>query len=253
MVVHAEVDHSVLTPYPPTPQNSLFFYINDPIKVQQDGQETFIGQPRSVIVGPQLTRVSLDINRDHKAVRVGFHPGGLHRLVGCSMAEMIDGSYDAIDVFGDEMRIINEKLPEAKSFDDIKNIIEIFLLQKVKSVSTLLPFDLAMLQLVKHHGNISMEQLASLSCLSLRQFERVSKERIGIPPKLFARLTRFSKAYRLREISQDMSWTEIAYECGYFDQMHLIRDFKQFAGVTPRIIEKELEGIPVRMQASLRL
>ncbi|HEY0356556.1 MAG TPA: helix-turn-helix domain-containing protein, partial [Flavisolibacter sp.] len=174
-------------------------------------------------------------------------------LVGCSMADMIDGSYDAIDLFGDEMRIINEKLPEAKSFDEIKNIIETFLLQKAKTVRDLLPFDLAMLQLVKHHGNISMEQLATLSCLSLRQFERVSKERIGIPPKLFARLTRFSKAYRLREKSQDMSWTEIAYECGYFDQMHLIRDFKQFAGVTPRIIEKELEALPVRMQASLRL
>jgi hypothetical protein len=51
----------------------------------------FALQPRSVIVGPQLTRVTIDINRSHKAVRVGFHPGGLHRLLGISMAEMVDG------------------------------------------------------------------------------------------------------------------------------------------------------------------
>jgi AraC-like DNA-binding protein len=50
-----------------------------------------------------------------------------------------------------------------------------------------------------------------------------------------------------------LSWTSIAYDCGYFDQMHLIRDFKEFAGVAPGIIQKELNEIPVRLQADLRL
>ncbi|MBL7709805.1 MAG: AraC family transcriptional regulator, partial [Chitinophagaceae bacterium] len=102
-------------------------------------------------------------------------------------------------------------------------------------------------------GTMPVEKIASLACLSLRQFERVSKERIGLPPKLFARIVRFSKAYRLRENFTGMSWTQIAYECNYFDQMHLIRDFKQFTGVSPRLIEKDLEGSPIRLQATLRL
>jgi hypothetical protein len=46
-----------------------------------------------------ITRVMLDINKSHKAVRVGFHPGGLHRFLGISMAEMIDGHYDAVKMF----------------------------------------------------------------------------------------------------------------------------------------------------------
>jgi AraC-like DNA-binding protein len=256
MIVHAEVDPSapsVVCPYPPTPQNSLFFYINDQIKVQQEGTETFILQPRSVIVGPQLNRVSIDVDHNHKAVRVGFHPSGLHRLLGLSLAEMIDGSYDAEDVFGNEMKELNSKLQEAKSFDAIKDVVEQFLLQKAKALKELLPFDRAMLELVQSEGNISIEKIASLACLSLRQFERVSKERIGLPPKLFARIVRFSKAYRLRESFPNVSWTKIAYECNYFDQMHLIRDFKQFAGVAPGIIEKELDDSPIRLQASLRL
>lgn len=256
MVVHAEVDHlagPVLCPYPPTPQNSLFFYINDPIKVQQEGCAHFVLQPRSVVVGPQLTRVTLDINRSHKAVRVGFHPGGLHRLLGCSMAGMIDGSYDAADVFGPEMRELNERLPEAPHFGAIRDLVEQFLLQKVGGLKRTLPFDRAMQELVRLHGNVPIDQVASLACLSPRQLERVSKERIGMSPKLFARLTRFSKAYRLREALPGWNWTQIAYECGYFDQMHLIRDFKQFAGVTPRLIEKELDRVPVRLQKDLRL
>lgn len=256
MLVHAEVDPeapSVICPYPPTPQNSLFFYINDRIKVQQEGTDAFIEQPRSVIVGPQLNRVRIDVDHNHKAVRVGFHPGGLHRLLGLSLAEMIDGSYDAEDVFGAEMRELNNKLQEADGFDAIKDVVEHFLLQKTRSLKDLLPFDQAMLELVRSDGSASIEKIAALACLSLRQFERVSKERIGLPPKLFARIIRFSKAYRIRESSPDISWTKIAYECNYFDQMHLIRDFKQFAGVAPGIIEKELDGLPIRLQASLRL
>ena len=256
MLVHAEVDRdapAVICPYPPTPQNSLFFYINDRIKVQLEGTDTYIEQPRSVIVGPQLNRVRIDVDHDHKAVRVGFHPGGLHRLLGLSLADMIDGSYDAEDVFGAEMKELNNKLQEADGFDAIKDVVEHFLLQKVKSLKQVLPFDQAMLELVRSEGSISIEKIASLACLSLRQFERVSKERIGLPPKLFARIIRFSKAYRIRESSPDISWTKIAHECNYFDQMHLIRDFKQFAGVAPGVIEKELDGLPIRLQASLRL
>lgn len=256
MLVHAEVDAdapSVICPYPPTPQNSLFFYINDRIKIQQEGTDLFIEQPRSVLVGPQLNRVRIDVDHDHKAIRVGFHPGGLHRLLGVSLSEMIDGSFDAEDVFGAAMKEVNNRLQEADGFDAMKDVVEQFLLQKVKSIKQSVPFDKAMLALLNNDGIVPIEKIASLACLSVRQFERVSKERIGLPPKLFARIIRFSKAYRLRENHPAISWTKIAYECNYFDQMHLIRDFKQFAGVAPGIIEQELNGLPFRLQASLRL
>lgn len=256
MLVHVEVEPAsgpIICPYPPTPQNSIFFYINDPVKMQQAAETGFLMQPRSVIVGPQLTRVSIDINKSHKAVRVGFHPGGLYRLLGISMAEMLDKSYDATDVFGSELSQLNTELQEAKSFDEIHLVIEKFLLEKLKGIKKALPFDMAMLELLRLNGNVTIEQLAPMACLSLRQFERVCRDRIGLPPKLYARLVRFSKAYRIRENCPDISWTSIAYECGYFDQMHMIRDFKEFAGVAPGIIEKELNNTPVRLQAELRL
>ncbi|HEY6503974.1 MAG TPA: helix-turn-helix domain-containing protein [Chitinophagaceae bacterium] len=256
MVIDVQVDASagpVVVPYPPTPQNSLFFYIDDPIQVLFDDNRGFVLQPHSVIVGPQLTPVKIDINQHHKAVRIGFHPGGLHRLLGLSLHEMVDGNYNAADVFGNVMERVHQQLQEAEGFDAIKNVAEQFLLEQLQRTRPVLPFDLAMLQLLKHQGNKPIEEIASLSCLSLRQFERVCRQRIGLPPKLFARITRFSKAYRLRENFPFMRWTAIAYECGYFDQMHFIRDFKEFAGVAPGIITKELEQLPVRLQGSMRL
>ncbi len=256
MVIHAESDiHSPpnVCPYPPTPQNSLFFYINDRISVKQEGSDDFILQPRSVIVGPQLTSVSLDINKSHKAVRVGFHPGGLYRLLGESLSKMVDDSFDAEDVFGQEIKEVNDRLQETGDFDSIRDIIENFLLKKVNTLKKGLPFDEAVRVMVKRNGNVTMEEIASMACLSLRQFERVSRDRIGFSPKLFGRLSRFSKAYRIRESFPGTSWTRIAYECGYFDQMHLIRDFKVFTGALPGDMDKKLEQVPVRMQAPLNL
>ena len=255
MIIHVELNagDSSICIYPPTPQNSLFFYLNDRIKMQQQGKPDFLLQPRSAIVGPQLTKVTLDISRSHKAVRVGFHPGGLYRLLGISMGEMVDESYDATDVFGREMHELNDRLQGQLDFDQIHQVIERFLLKKVSQLKNALPFDQAMLTLLQHSGNLAMDQLASLSCLGIRQFERISKERIGFSPKLYARLTRFSKAYRMHEQLAELSWTTIAHECGYFDQMHFIRDFKQFAGVLPSMIAKDLEAAAVRMQEGLRL
>ena len=256
MVVHHKIDltnPAAICHYPPTPQPSLFFYIGDKIKVKKEDEKEFTEQPTSVIVGQQLKKVSIDINKNHKAVRVGFHPGGMYRLLGIPMAQITEGHYAADDIFGKEIREVNERLPEAADSYEIKSIIESFLLKQLKQVRPASAFDGAMLELLQHQGNIPIEQVASLACLSLRQFERISKERIGLPPKLFARIVRFSKAYRLREENPRLSWTQIAYECGYFDQMHFIRDFKQFAGLTPGLAEKALEQQPVKMQVGLRL
>jgi AraC-like DNA-binding protein len=256
MIVHVQVDTTsgpVICPYPPAPQDSLFFYLDDLISVKKQSAQEFIAQPRSVLVGTQLEGVSVNIHRSHKAVRVGFQPGGMYRLLGINMHEFIDNSYNAEDVFGNEMHALNERLCDCVTFDEIKTIIESFLMKKVNHLQRSLPFDRVMQELVRRGGTFTMDEAADLACLSVRQFERVSKQRIGMPPKLYARLVRFSKAYRIRENFAHLSWTHIAHQCGYFDQMHFIRDFKLFAGVTPTIIDKELKTNPVRLQAQLRL
>jgi transcriptional regulator GlxA family with amidase domain len=93
---------------------------------------------------------------------------------------------------------------------------------------------------------MKIDQLASHACLSTRQFERVFEQRIGLSPKHFSRLVRFSQAWIMKEQQPDISWIKIAHDCGYFDQMHMIRDFKEFAGVNPSVIELELLKFPVK-------
>ncbi len=256
MIIDARLDDNfsqAVSPYPPTPQQSLFFYLANRIEMNRSGSDEFILQPSTVVVGPQVNRVNLKVGSHHKAVRVGFHPGGLFRLLGIPMHELLDEGIDAELFFGSALKILHEKLQEAPDHTSIKNLIEDFLIERSLKLRSFHPIDLAMKNLVASGGLLSMEQLASQSFLSLRQFERVCKARLGMNPKLFARIARFSKAYRISENQQHVNWTSLAHECGYFDQMHLIRDFKDFAGVNPRIIISQLSATPLRLQKDISL
>ena len=167
------------------------------------------------------------------------------------MHEIIDEACNTADFFHQQIQQVNEQLFNTLQYDEMIAVVEKFLLQKLSTIKAVLPFDNAMATLLKHDGLLPIDQVASLACVSLRQFERQCKERIGLPPKLYARLIRFSKAYRLFEGQPHLSWTHIAHTCGYFDQMHFIRDCKEFAGVVPTVIAKEISNSPAQLQYML--
>ncbi len=88
----------VVTPYPPTPHQSIIFYGNDRIKMQKEGMNSFELQASVVVIGPQYTRVNLMVAKRLKAVRVDFHAGGLYRLLGIPMTHLFDGGFNALDI-----------------------------------------------------------------------------------------------------------------------------------------------------------
>ncbi|MGZ5219446.1 MAG: helix-turn-helix domain-containing protein [Chitinophagaceae bacterium] len=242
----------VVTPYPPTPFQSLIFYCNNPVSMGRIVKGDFDRQPLTVLIGPQFSLVNIKVYHQLSAIRVDFLPGGMYRMLGIPMHELFDGGFDALDFFGAEMRSINEQVQQVPDLEAGKNIVEKFLLNRVAGLKGILPFDSAMRILLNNNGNMPIEKTAQLSCLSMKQFERRCKERIGMNPKLYARILKFSKAYRLHEACPQLSWTNIAHEAGYYDQMHMIRDFKVFAGVNPSVIERQLLSTPLRMQKDLR-
>jgi AraC-like DNA-binding protein len=174
-------------------------------------------------------------------IKVGFQPGGLYRFLGIPMNELLcKDAFDGVELLGNEMNEVIDQLGEADSFYKMKMIVESFLLKHVDKLKQILPIDHVLPLLIKERGLIKIDQLASNACLSIRQFERVFQERIGLPPKHFSRLIRFAQAWIIKQQQPGISWIKIAHESGYFDQMHLIRDFQEFAGVNPSSIESEL-------------
>ncbi|HUF02533.1 MAG TPA: helix-turn-helix domain-containing protein, partial [Gaiellaceae bacterium] len=66
------------------------------------------------------------------------------------------------------------------------------------------------------------------------------REHIGLPPKTVARILRFGRAVELMRRRTDLALAELAFECGYYDQAHLNRDFRAFAETTPTQLARRI-------------
>src|SRR4029453_14213719 len=70
--------------------------------------------------------------------------------------------------------------------------------------------------------------------VSERHLRRVFHEVVGLSPKAFFKLTRFERALKSAKDDSDSSWSDIAVNAGYYDQAHLIADFRSITGANPR-------------------
>ena len=81
--------------------------------------------------------------------------------------------------------------------------------------------------------------------MSMRNFERTFINETGMTPKQLCCISRFNHALELKLNYPAINWTSIAYQSGYFDQMHLIKDFKRFCGEAPSSL---LKNVPLLKQ-----
>jgi AraC-like DNA-binding protein len=252
MLMHIQLEKGlprVVKPYPANPEQCLFFYARDPVEVFNYADKQESTSPLSILVGPQVARVNLKMGYDQLTIKAGFQPGGLFRLLGIPMWQLLDQTVDSHDVLGLEIREINEQLRELNDYRAMIASVEKFLMAKVARLKTeVSPVErISKLMLRSQPGNCSLDWLAGQACLSPRQLERKFLERIGMSPKLFQRVVRFAQAYSMKDRQPALDWQDMVYHCGYYDQMHLIKDFKFFAGVTPTMLMKE------EKQSSLKL
>jgi AraC-like DNA-binding protein len=82
-------------------------------------------------------------------------------------------------------------------------------------------------------GAVRVEALAAEAGWSRRHLGEIFRRELGLPPKTLARLVRFEHAHRRASQAATEGWATVAADAGYYDQAHLIRDFRAFAGATP--------------------
>jgi AraC-like DNA-binding protein len=88
-------------------------------------------------------------------------------------------------------------------------------------------------RMLRSHGTVPVGRLVEETGWSRRHLTARFREQVGLPPKVFGRILRFQRAARDLARPDGPSLCEIALDCGYYDQAHLNRDFREFAGRTP--------------------
>jgi AraC-like DNA-binding protein len=147
-------------------------------------------------------------------------------------------------ILKNEVNELESKLLETKTFFNKIKLVEDFLFKRLEKNKKKYEFNRinhSVSLINKAKGNLDVNYLASEACLSRKQYERIFSEYIGTSPKQFLRTIRFQNTLVQKGKDKTASLTSLAYHCGYYDQSHMINEFKLFSGMTPTQYFSECE------------
>jgi AraC-like DNA-binding protein len=231
----------------PRPEHSITFYVRDAQKFSPINSSRVSTYPQCVINGIYTFPINRYGGYDFCAIKVVLQPTTLSRLKVIQVKQLNNNYINAEDCLGKEVSFLCEQLFMMNDLKDMIGSIERFLIQLInKSCKSLEPIDKTSQLIVKHEGNISLNWLAAQSCLSVRQFIRRFEEHIGVSPKMFQKIIRLDRAYRLKNNNSTNDWLCIALASGYYDYQHLVKDFKEFIHLTPTAFYEIEKASPER-------
>jgi AraC-like DNA-binding protein len=235
-VIHLQFESADLVPAKhraPKAEQKIVFYLKGSVDLF-DLKSGKAGTPPSVsIYTHQLERRVLRVSAEFFAIVVYLKPGTLYRLLGFPMTEFDQQYFDAEIFLGNEIKVVREKLADAKSIAAMIAIIEELLTKKCIRLQEKASVDQVASNVMINPATFSLDRMANDACLSTKQFYRKFTQRIGISPKYFSRLSRFNQAYQYKLSNPGISWSSIAQEFAYTDYHHLEKEFKEFLGLTP--------------------
>lgn len=223
-------------PYSPKPEQTITFLPRGKLTIKAPLTGECRTAPAISICGQQVSRYNFYLTSEYLMLRVHFHPGALFRLLRVPIYEFTDCWFDAESVIGNEIREINERLANCPGYIQMITLVEDYLISKIKTVKADKHLiDNVAFCLFTNPARFSLDWLAKESCLCPRQFSRKFTERMGVGPKLYSRVVRFYKAYQYKEAHPHEDWLTIALLFGYSDYQHMVKDFKEFAKVSPNL------------------
>lgn len=215
----------------PDGRMEMVFNLSDPFRRYHTDGSTEI-QPPALLVGQMRDHTVIEPTGRIHLFGIRFQPGGAFPFLQFALDGVTDKIQNLDAVWGRLAEELTARLAGAGNFDSQVLDAERILMRRLHTDGDN-KIAYAVQQIISSGGNLILDRLVSEISLSARQIERKFQERVGIGPKLLARLVRFQKVFRLLGPEPNPRWVEIALHCGYYDQAHFIRDFKEFTGEIP--------------------
>jgi len=184
----------------------------------------------AVVAGPYTRAYCKDVSQPGPVVGAVLRAGAAQALFGVQPADVVNAHYPLAQFWsGDDARLRDQLNNEDDPLRRI-NCLQRMLQARLRRTSGPHPEVARALQDLRR--GVPVAQSVAASGYSHRRFLDLFRQATGMSPKHYARLARFRFALRLA--SGDQPWTEVALAAGYSDQAHLVRDFREFSGLTPQ-------------------
>lgn len=166
-------------------------------------------------------------------IQINFTPLGARRFFGQPMSELTDSMIGLDDVLGLQGIALREQLGNARDWNTRFAIAETFVATRLTEArETQAEIAWAYEKITASGGRIRIASLADRLGWSRKHLAGRFSNAIGVGPKTLSRIVRFNRALGLSRQGEN-DWADIAADCGYADQAHLVREFRDLAGRTP--------------------
>jgi methylphosphotriester-DNA--protein-cysteine methyltransferase len=199
--------------------------------------ERWVVQPRIFLAGTLTRPWLLRAGSRVRTIGVRFRPAAAATLFRISMADATDRELPLSDLVGRAAsrafaRLVRCRQTEARTF----SAIEEWLVARIARARAPRSSAGHVVDLIRRaRGQTRIDAIARSVGWSPRRIERAFLREIGVRPKLYARIVRLNAVLARLDATERASAVDLALEAGYFDQAHLLRDFRLLAGRTPRV------------------
>lgn len=212
----------------------LIFHYGDLFMEFRSNHASDLG-PRSFVYGQLEKFIEIRATGKIGVLGIRFYPHGLRPFVRLDINEITGQSVAVQELWGREGGILEDKILNAPTIERRISLVEIFLLEKLRwSAQSDSVIERCVDSILRSDGNIAINDLANQLNVGRRHLERKFIASVGLSPKLLSRIVRFNNTLNLINHKQFSSLTMVAYEGGFYDQAHFIKDFKEFTGLNPK-------------------
>ena len=201
------------------------------------------------LFGPATRPMVVARQKENTLFGVRFLPGMAPRLADVSHADLIDTHLRLDNLCGASADELGERLAALPDSSHGSRLIQALLRQANPRHLASSLCRRASAHVLDQGGGMKVLALARALETSTRSLERSFLADLGLSPKSFLRLVRLHKtALALRTPSPD--YAGLAQDCGFADQAHMVREFRELAGKTPAMVSDSLRNMSVVAEPS---
>lgn len=169
-----------------------------------------------------------------RGMQVNFTPIGARLFFGVAMDSLANTQVGLEDALGADGRRLVDLIAEEGDGEAQFEMLDAMIARRIGQAAPISEGTAwAWHQIHTSGGRRSVGWLTEQLGWSRKRIGAEFREHIGMAPKQVARIVRFKRAVEMVKPDGRVRWTEIALKCGYYDQAHFNRDFREFAGATP--------------------
>jgi len=191
----------------------------------------------ALIVGARSVYEIIDRSDFACIIGIIFEPGGFSRFAADAVDQFSNRNVALEDIWGPGAQRLRDRLREIAAPVDCMRCIEEFLRNRLlslampRSATRHAAVDFALGAFRRAPALSTVREVARSTGWSERRFSQVFREEVGLSPKVWCRIQRFQRVVRQLHTGAELAWSELALDCGFYDQSHFANEFKAFSGI----------------------